>query len=91
MSVEEILAETCTDTLSRGLSNVLSESDDDDENESYNDFEPDIAKKLKTERGSSEKQDSDNKNEIYAAGGDFAMEKTRHYLKLKLFSEEIHG
>jgi hypothetical protein len=49
LSVEEILAETCTDTLSGGPRDVLSESDDDndDDNESYSDFEPGIARKMK--------------------------------------------
>jgi hypothetical protein len=45
LSVEEILAETCADTLSDGSSNVLS---DDDDSESYSDFEPEIARKIKT-------------------------------------------
>jgi hypothetical protein len=49
MSAEEILAATCIDTLSDGPSDVLSESDDDDnvDKESYSDFEPEIASKIK--------------------------------------------
>jgi hypothetical protein len=45
LSAEDILAETCADTLSDELRDVLSESDDD-VNESYSDFEHEIARKI---------------------------------------------
>jgi hypothetical protein len=43
------LAETCSDTLSDGSSDVLAECGDDDnvDSESYSDFDPEIAKKIK--------------------------------------------
>jgi hypothetical protein len=58
LSAEEILAESCADTLSDGPSDVLSESDDDYDdddvdvdvdvdNKSYSGFEPEIARKMK--------------------------------------------
>jgi hypothetical protein len=49
LSAEEILVETCMDTLSDGASDMLSETDDDDDNVdsgSYGDFEPEIAMKV---------------------------------------------
>jgi hypothetical protein len=48
LSAEGILAETCTDTLSDGPSDVLSDSnvnDDNVDNESQSDFEPETARK----------------------------------------------
>jgi hypothetical protein len=46
--VEGILAETCAGTLSDEPSDVLIESDEDDvDDESYSDFEPEIAGKIK--------------------------------------------
>jgi hypothetical protein len=74
---------------------VLSESDDDDNvnNESYSDFEPERARKIKkivhhlssdSESGSAEKQDSDDKSEIYAAGRNCNIARTSHYFKLSL-------
>jgi hypothetical protein len=49
LSEEEILVETCADTLSYRPSGKLSESggDDDVDNESYSDFEPETAGKIK--------------------------------------------
>jgi hypothetical protein len=76
--VEEILAETCSNTLSDGRSDVLSESGGGggggDEN--YGDVEPKTARKIKetvhhlfsdSESGSAKQQDSNDKNEIYSA------------------------
>jgi hypothetical protein len=72
--VEEILAETCSNTLSDGRSDMLSESGGGDEN--YGDVEPKTARKIKetvhhlfsdSESGSAKQQDSNDKNEIYSA------------------------
>jgi hypothetical protein len=48
LCVVEILAETCAGTVSDGRSDVLQECNDGDDNvdnESYSDFEPEIARK----------------------------------------------
>jgi len=76
--------------------------DDDDnvDNESYSDFEPEIARKIKktvrhlssdSESGSAEKQDSDDKSEIYAAGRNCNIARTSHYFKLKNLLERNSG
>jgi hypothetical protein len=91
LSAEEILTETCFDMLSDGPSDVLSESDDDDvENESYGDFEPEIARKIKKtvchlSSDSAKLQDSNEKSEIYAVEWDCDMARTRHYSKFECF------
>jgi hypothetical protein len=90
------------DTLSDGPSDVLSESDDDYDddvdNKSYSGFEPEIARKMKnvchlagdSESGSIKKQDNDDRSEIYAGGkGDCDMSRLGHYFKLKNLLEEI--
>jgi hypothetical protein len=80
--------------LSDGPSDVLSESDDDVENESYSDFEPEIARKIKktvchlssdSESQSAKLQDSNEKSEIYAVEWDCDMARTRHYSKFECF------
>jgi hypothetical protein len=73
--------------------------DDDADNESYSDFEPEIARKIKktvrhlsddSESGSAEKQGSNNRSEIYAAGGLWHDMKS-HYFELKNLLKKIQG
>jgi hypothetical protein len=83
---------------------VLSASNDDDQNadiESCSDIEPETTRKIKTtgchlstdsESGSAEKQDSDDKSEIYAAGaGNYNMAGTNPYSKLKKLWGKFRG
>jgi hypothetical protein len=78
--VEEMLSETCDDSLPNEPSDVVSESDDDDsnDNESYSDFEPEITRKIikpvchlssDSETGSAQKEDNNNRSEIHEGGG----------------------
>jgi hypothetical protein len=76
---------------------ILNESDDDD-NESYSDFEPEIARKIQkivchlssdSESGSAEQQVSDDKSYMYSAAGDCDMARRRHISKLIILVDEI--
>jgi hypothetical protein len=72
------LAESFADTLTDGPNDVLSESDDNVDSESYSDFEPEISRKIKKtmhhlssdcECGTAEQQDSDDKSDMYTVVG----------------------
>jgi hypothetical protein len=77
MSAEEILGKICSDTLYDESSDLLSECDDDNvDSEICTGFELVITRKIKLHNlssdsgcGSAEKQDSNDENQIYAAGG----------------------
>jgi hypothetical protein len=77
MSVEEIFGKIHSDTLYDESRDLLSECDDDNvDSEICTGFEPEITRKIKLHNlsndsgcGSAEKQDSNDENQIYAAGG----------------------